>query len=234
MERRKRIEQFFLEAFPNPDRIGCPDEEAVQAAAQTSHLQTILYFLMWPPARRATGSTGTTARTKQNVRLGYYQLLQGPSATRLRAVAESRRDGTAAIGPAAAVRCGHDGDAPSKPKGRERTHRSKPVPAVGRLSGFGDLPDRGVWQALPRRAQDRGKLWPEQAAYQVHRRSRSQRRPALRSVPPGMDAQPSIHYQISIEESVRPRPPAFRLQPQNQVCSRNARETGLFSQTSKE
>ncbi len=77
MEHRELIEQFFLEAFPNPDRIGCPDEEAVQAVAQNGPSATILCFFMWPPARSATGSTGTTAWTKQNVRLGYSQLLQG-------------------------------------------------------------------------------------------------------------------------------------------------------------
>ncbi len=34
MEHRELLTQFLLEAFPNPDRIGCPDEEAVQALAQ--------------------------------------------------------------------------------------------------------------------------------------------------------------------------------------------------------
>ena len=33
MEHRELLEEFFLEAFPNPDRIGCPDEDAMQALA---------------------------------------------------------------------------------------------------------------------------------------------------------------------------------------------------------
>lgn len=31
VENRELLEEFFLEAFPNPDRIGCPDETALQA-----------------------------------------------------------------------------------------------------------------------------------------------------------------------------------------------------------
>lgn len=31
---RKLIQQWFLEAFPNPERIGCPDEDALQLVAQ--------------------------------------------------------------------------------------------------------------------------------------------------------------------------------------------------------
>jgi hypothetical protein len=31
---KKLIQQWFLEAFPNPERIGCPDEDALQAVAQ--------------------------------------------------------------------------------------------------------------------------------------------------------------------------------------------------------
>ena len=34
MEHRELLEEFFLEAFPNPDRIGCPDEDAMQALAE--------------------------------------------------------------------------------------------------------------------------------------------------------------------------------------------------------
>ena len=34
MEHRELLTQFFLEAFPNPDRVGCPDDDAVQALAQ--------------------------------------------------------------------------------------------------------------------------------------------------------------------------------------------------------
>lgn len=33
MEHRELLTQFFLEAFPNPDRVGCPDEKAVKALA---------------------------------------------------------------------------------------------------------------------------------------------------------------------------------------------------------
>ena len=29
-----RLEEYLLEAFPNPDRKGCPTEEALQAAAE--------------------------------------------------------------------------------------------------------------------------------------------------------------------------------------------------------
>lgn len=28
------IKQFFLEAFPNPERVGCPDEETLMALAE--------------------------------------------------------------------------------------------------------------------------------------------------------------------------------------------------------
>lgn len=33
-EHRELLEQFFLEAFPNPDRIGCPDEDAFEVLAE--------------------------------------------------------------------------------------------------------------------------------------------------------------------------------------------------------
>jgi hypothetical protein len=35
MEHSELLTQFFLEAFPNPDRVGCPDDDAVQALAQS-------------------------------------------------------------------------------------------------------------------------------------------------------------------------------------------------------
>ncbi len=35
MDHRELLTQFFLEAFPNPDRIGCPDDEAVEPLAQS-------------------------------------------------------------------------------------------------------------------------------------------------------------------------------------------------------
>ena len=34
VEHRELLEEFFSEAFPNPDRIGCPDEDAMQALAE--------------------------------------------------------------------------------------------------------------------------------------------------------------------------------------------------------
>ncbi len=34
VEHRELLEEFFLEAFPNPDRIGCPDEDAMQGLAE--------------------------------------------------------------------------------------------------------------------------------------------------------------------------------------------------------
>ncbi len=34
MEHRELLEEFFLEAFPNPDRVGCPDHNAMQALAE--------------------------------------------------------------------------------------------------------------------------------------------------------------------------------------------------------
>ncbi len=34
VKHRDLLEQFFLEAFPNPDRVGCPDEDAMEAVAQ--------------------------------------------------------------------------------------------------------------------------------------------------------------------------------------------------------
>ncbi len=34
VEHRELLEEFFLEAFPNPERVGCPDEDAMQALAE--------------------------------------------------------------------------------------------------------------------------------------------------------------------------------------------------------
>jgi hypothetical protein len=34
VEHRELLEEFFLEAFPNPERVGCPDEDALQALAE--------------------------------------------------------------------------------------------------------------------------------------------------------------------------------------------------------
>jgi hypothetical protein len=34
MEHRELLEEFFLEAFPNPERVGCPDEDALEALAE--------------------------------------------------------------------------------------------------------------------------------------------------------------------------------------------------------
>ena len=34
VERRELLEEFFLEAFPNPDQIECPDDNAVQVLAK--------------------------------------------------------------------------------------------------------------------------------------------------------------------------------------------------------
>ncbi len=34
VEHRELLEEFFLEALPNPDRVGCPDEDAMQACRE--------------------------------------------------------------------------------------------------------------------------------------------------------------------------------------------------------
>lgn len=34
VEHRELLEDFFLESFPNRDRIGCPDDDAMQALAE--------------------------------------------------------------------------------------------------------------------------------------------------------------------------------------------------------
>ena len=33
-EHRELLEDFFLESFPNPDRVGCPDDDTVQGLAE--------------------------------------------------------------------------------------------------------------------------------------------------------------------------------------------------------
>ncbi len=71
VEHRELLEEFFLEAFPNPDRVGCPDEDAMQALAENGPLQTILCCCMWLPARSATGNMVTFGENMQSGKQGY-------------------------------------------------------------------------------------------------------------------------------------------------------------------